>query len=143
MNVYKFFIWFFHLHTDLYLSQSFLSMLGLQHSAPPLFPEIIRIICNVIVTHCIHLFILQGPTLDNNDNWHGFENDDSVTFFAKLFYEINKEETKNNLLNSAVLGILTRFFFWFSSMLKDQIFGVHWYRLLTLFSFLFACKTWI
>ena len=39
-----------------------------------------------------------------------FEIDDDVTFSANEFDEINKEETKKNLLNSAVLGILTRFF---------------------------------
>ena len=38
-----------------------------------------------------------------------FEIDDDVTFSANEFDEINKEETKKNLLNSAVLGILTRF----------------------------------
>ena len=38
-----------------------------------------------------------------------FEIDDDVTFSANDFDEINKEETKKNLLNSAVLGILTRF----------------------------------
>ena len=38
-----------------------------------------------------------------------FEIYDDVTFSANEFDEINKEETKKNLLNSAVLGILTRF----------------------------------
>ena len=38
-----------------------------------------------------------------------FEIDDDVTFSANEFDEINKEETKKNILNSAVLGILTRF----------------------------------
>ena len=38
-----------------------------------------------------------------------FEIDDNVTFSANEINEINKEETKKNLLNSAVLGILTLF----------------------------------
>ena len=38
-----------------------------------------------------------------------FEIDDDVTFSANEIDEINKEETKKNLLNSTVLGILSRF----------------------------------
>ena len=60
----------------------------------------------------------MGLTLDYNNNWHGGSND--VTFSANEFDEINNnnkytvilidnKETKKNLLNSAVLGILTRF----------------------------------
>ena len=50
---------------------------------------------------------MDGKTLDHNNNWHGGSND--VTFSANEFDEINNKETKKNLLNSAVLGILTRF----------------------------------
>ena len=38
-----------------------------------------------------------------------FEIDDDVNFSANEFDEINNKETKKNLLNGVVLGILTRF----------------------------------
>ena len=55
----------------------------------------------------IHKFVIPKTTVIID--MAAFEIDDDVTFSANEFDEINKEETKKNLLNSAVLGILTRF----------------------------------
>ena len=67
-----------------------------------------------LIQLCIPLFFSDNQynnifslILDHNNNWHGGSND--VTFSANEFDEINNKETKKNLLNSAVLGILTRF----------------------------------
>ena len=69
---------------------------------------------------------IQGDCfiLDCNDNWHGGSND--VTFFANEFDEINNKETKKNLLNSTVLGILTRFSSGFRVWLDSHtVEGIH------------------
>ena len=50
--------------------------------------------------HFLNVNINRGA-LDYNNNWHGGSND--VTFSANDFEEITNKETKQNLLNSAVL----------------------------------------
>ena len=50
-----------------------------------------------------------------------FEIDNDVTFSANDFDKMNKNETKKNLLNSAVLGIFTRFS---SGFREEQTFKV-------------------
>ena len=60
-----------------------------------------------------------SDSLDYSNNWHGGLN--SSIFPADEFDEINNKETKNNLLNNPVLGILTRFSSGFRVWLDSKI----------------------
>ena len=63
-----------------------------------------------------------------------FEIDDDVTFSANEFDEINKEETKKNLLNSAVLGFLRDF----NLVFKYAKISDYWSSLVLLFHYLLS-----